>query len=90
MEENIYVRKIQHLAKVRRIYWKKHALKRILERQIARTQVFTVLEHCEIIEMYLDARPLPSFLILGGYDEDKPLHVVVALDESNDMGNHGL
>ncbi len=38
------------------------------------------LENCEIVEAYLQDKPLPSFLLLGYYAK-KALHIVVAVDE---------
>ena len=73
---------IRKLAGLKRVEWKKHALKRILERDISRQSVFNVLKSGEIIESYLQDNLLPAFLILG-YDKQDPLHLVVALDQEN-------
>jgi hypothetical protein len=63
---------------------KKHALKKLLERNIKRDEVFVALENCEIVESYLHDKPLPSFLLLG-YHEQKALHVVAAVDEVEEI-----
>ena len=84
MNNSDFLQKIKGLAKGRRIEWKRHALKRLLERDIQRTEVFTVLETCEIVEAYLHDKPLPSFLLLGYYRQ-KALHVVVAIDEIDEI-----
>lgn len=78
------LKEIQRLSKAGRVVWKKHALRRLLERGITREAVFHAIETGDIIESYLHDKPLPSFLLLG-YDKVKPLHVVVALDEQNDF-----
>ncbi len=65
-----------------RISWKRHALERILERNILRKDVTDVLQNGEVIEEYPDDHPFPSILIYGKSDE-KPLHVVVSIDTVN-------
>lgn len=62
-----------------RIKWQRHAFERMLERDINRDDVKEVLTEGEIIEEYFNDYPLPSSLYLGFVNE-KPLHVVVALD----------
>lgn len=84
MQKTDYQDKIRKLAKSRKLEWKKHALKRLLERGITRQAVFNALNKCEIIESYIKDNPLPSFLLLG-YDGAEPLHILVALDEENDL-----
>jgi len=37
----------------------------------------------EIIEKYLDDKPYPSCLLLG-FSENRPLHIVCAVDESEE------
>ena len=73
--------KIRAAAKSRKIEWKKHALKRLFERGISRQDVFDAIGAGEIIEAYTEDRPFPSYLIYG-HGGNKPLHVVLALDES--------
>jgi hypothetical protein len=75
---------IQRLAGLKSVEWKKHALKRLLERDIPRQSVFNVLKSGEIIETYRQENLLPAFLILG-YDKKEPLHIVVALDPENNL-----
>jgi len=58
-----------------RIQWQRHALERMMERDISRRDVKQVLIEGELIEDY----PLPSGLI-HGFDNESPLHVVVAID----------
>lgn len=68
------------LVKNRKIEWKKHALKRMLERDIKREEVFNALIDCEIIETHKTYRPLQSYLVLG-YHNDEALHVMLAISE---------
>ena len=73
------IKTIKRLAESRRIEWKKHALKRLLERGMNREQVFAALASGEILEEHEVRRPLPTFLLLG-YHKGQALHVVVAVD----------
>lgn len=75
-----FLARIKKLAHARKVGWKRHALKKLLERGIKRVEVFDALENCEIVEAYLHDKPLPSFLLLGCH-EKRALHVVVAVDE---------
>lgn len=71
---------IVELVKSGKIEWKKHAIKRLLERGISRSEVFEALSGCEIIEQHDLKRPLPSVLVLGSFN-NQPLHVMLAIDE---------
>jgi len=62
------------------IIWQKHALQRMLERGIARTEVKQAILSGDIIEDYSDDYPFPSILITN-IKGTKPLHIVVAYDE---------
>ena len=62
-----------------RLRWQRHALQRMMERGISRSDVKHILLQGEIIEHYPDDHPLPSALFLG-FVNDKPLHVVAAID----------
>lgn len=66
------------------IEWQKHALERMLEREISRDMVKQTLLSGEIIEDYSEQKPYPGALFLGLVD-GKPLHVVIALDEYNNF-----
>lgn len=84
MSDLVFLEKIKTLARARKIEWKRHALKKLLERDIRRTEVFDALENCEIVEAYLHDKPLPRFLLLG-FHEKKALHIVVVVDETEDV-----
>ncbi|MFH1287668.1 MAG: DUF4258 domain-containing protein [bacterium] len=64
------------------IEWEKHALERMMEREISRETVKKILLTGEVIEDYLDDKPFPSALF-SGWIEDEPFHVVSALDSVN-------
>lgn len=65
------------------IEWRKHALERMFQRNITRSDVKKVLEHGEIIENYKDDMPYESALFL--YVDTTPLHVVASFDEEQMM-----
>ena len=62
--------------------WRKHALIRMAERDIAQNDILKVILQGEIIEMYPNDTPYPSCLMLGKIRE-KIYHVVIALDEAD-------
>ncbi len=61
------------------IEWEKHALERMMEREILIGTVKKVLLTGEVIEDYPDDKPFPSALFLG-WIKGEPFHVVSALD----------
>ena len=65
------------------IEWQRHALERMMERGIRRSDALHVLLSGEAIEDYPDDKPFPSALFLG-WIESRPIHVVAALDAAND------
>jgi hypothetical protein len=65
-----------------RVLWKKHALERMLERCISRSQVKNAILHGVIIENYSDDHPIPSLLL--AVNQPEALHVVVAYDAANE------
>jgi|APCry4251928276_1046603.scaffolds.fasta_scaffold225504_2 hypothetical protein len=76
---------IQRLAQKERIAIKQHCLIRLHERKISVDEVKNVLLTGEIIEEYPDDYPLPSALLLGFAQNNKPLHAVVAIDVEDQM-----
>lgn len=58
--------------------WRKHALERMLQRSISRSEVIQCALYGEIIESYPEDYPYPSNLVLNITSE--PLHIVMALD----------
>lgn len=61
-----------------RVEWRKHALERMLEREISRAEAIAVLTDGTIITAYPDDRPIPSALLAN--EGEPALHVVAALD----------
>ncbi len=66
----------------RAIVWKKHALQRLLERQIQREETLFTLKQGIIIKEYEDDKPFPSYLFYNN-NPSNPLHVVIAIDKNN-------
>jgi len=63
------------------IEWRRHALERMLQRGISRSEVKEALKYGEIIESYETDVPFESALLF--YSASKTIHVVVSLDEEN-------
>lgn len=63
-----------------RIKWQRHALQRMMERDISREEVKQVLLEGELIEEYPNDFPLQSGLFPGFINNDEPLHIVTAVD----------
>jgi len=64
------------------VIWRQHALVRLMERSISRSDVKRAIKSGEIIEHYDDSKPYPGCLILG-YAASVPLHVVLSFDQAN-------
>ncbi len=62
------------------IEWRRHALERMFERAISRSEVKQALKEGEIIEVYENDVPFASALFF--YADNKPIHVVASLDEA--------
>ncbi|MGH7369951.1 MAG: DUF4258 domain-containing protein [Candidatus Methylomirabilaceae bacterium] len=75
--------KLRAILAAGRFEWRKHVLQRLAERGIRQGSVVEVLSEGERIEDYPDDTPYPSALFFG-WAEDKPLHAVAALDETNE------
>lgn len=75
---------ISKFARKDNISFKQHAVIRMLERGILADDVKDVLLKGEIIENYIDDYPFPSYLIFGTTKQNRPIHVVAAIDESKE------
>ena len=64
------------------IEYRIHASQRMFRRDIHEDDVESVLKNGEIIEQYDDDFPLLSFLINGRTSENRPLHVVAAINHT--------
>ncbi len=73
--------RIKELVREEKYAVKLHTRKRMIERDIGIEEVRQAIENGEIIEEYLDDKPLPSCLIYGKTEEGRPIHAVIAVDE---------
>jgi Domain of unknown function (DUF4258) len=64
--------------------WRKHTLQRMAERNILQSDIIEVVLQGEVIKNYDDDKPFPSGLLFRIVNR-RPLHVVVALDNSDVM-----
>lgn len=79
MTRSLDVRGLRSAVRAGRIEWQRHALERMAERGIRRTEVKAVLLEGERIEDYPEAYPLPAALFLGR-PARRALHAVAAFD----------
>jgi hypothetical protein len=73
--------KLREAVRAGKIEWRKHALQRMAEWNIAQARVLEVLLTGERIRDYTEDKPFASALFLG-YDGSRPIHVVAAVDEA--------
>jgi hypothetical protein len=76
---------IRELAVRDRIAFKKHSLLRMHQRGIGVDDVRTALISGQVVETYEADKPLPSCLILGYTQNNRPIHAVIAPDEAEEM-----
>lgn len=67
-----------------KISFKKHALIRSVERNITINEIEKVLNNCSVISEYIDDKPLASYLVGGFTEENRPLHMVIAIDDKEE------
>ena len=66
----------------RELIFSGHAIQRMFERRIGKSDVRAVIETGQIIAEYPDDKPFPSYLMLAA-TSGRPIHVVVAVDSDN-------
>lgn len=72
--------RIRQAVRDRRVFWTAHAKRRLFSRQIARREVFEIIEHGEIIERGEQSQPYPKCLFLGFVRDQQPLYASIAFD----------
>jgi len=60
----------------------RHALRRVVERNISESEIRQAAKNGHIIEDYLDDKYSPSCLILGFTQAGRPLHIQVSYAET--------
>jgi hypothetical protein len=75
----------EHIPEVNeKILWSLHAVKKLRAERLRKSSVEDLLKSCIIVEEYeRETRALPDCLMLG-FTGQEPVHVVVALDQTND------
>lgn len=67
-----------------KILWSAHAIRKLRIEGLKKAAVENALKTCELVEDYpTEGRPLPDCLVLG-FEGDRPLHIVTAIDEDFD------
>lgn len=64
---------------------KKHCVLRMRQRKVSVNEFKEAMSCAEVVEYYEDDHPLPSALILGFTSSGRPLHAVVALDQTSEI-----
>ena len=82
MDYDIIISAIKNASQNNAVFWKDHILQRMRQRKITVSEVLSVLKDFQIIEVYNDDKPFPSYLLMG-YAEDRPLHIVAAVNAEN-------
>ena len=80
--------KIKKCFKENKVLYTSHAKKEMIEEEfgnIKEQEVFEAIMSGEVIENYDAAKPYPSKLIYGKSNQGKPLHVVCAYSEEDNM-----
>lgn len=72
------IRKYNYLG---RIYWTKHCLNRLNQRDILTTEVKYAISNGEIIEYYYNDYPYPSCLIMGYTINNRKIHIVCGINQ---------
>jgi hypothetical protein len=76
--------KIKEAVKLKNIKYRDHALERMMQRSILRSEVQKAILEGKIIEKYNDDFPFPSVLI-AYIKTSKPLHIVLSYDDVNNI-----
>ncbi len=73
---------IRNCLRYKKIYWTKHCLNRINQREILSIDVKNAINNGKIIEYYYDDYPYPSCLISGKDRNNRILHIVCGMNNS--------
>ena len=84
-EKTVIINKIKELISMDKVAFKKHAIVRMVERDISAKDITTALNECDLIKTYKQDRPLISYLVLGYSVIRQPLHILIAIDEREDI-----
>jgi len=79
------IQRIYELVRQGRLAFKRHAAIRMRERRVSVVDVEEALLTGKVIEDYSESDPLPCCLILGHTSAGTPIHVVLAVDDEDEM-----
>ncbi len=82
------LKKIKACLLSEQILYSRHARNEMLKEEFGRIyeqEVFEVIRNGEIIEKYPEDKPYPSCLIFGETEQTRPLHVVLAYNEQENL-----
>lgn len=71
-----------------KVLYSSHSLKEMKNEEygeIFDKEVFEAIKNGELIREYLDDKPYPSLLIFGLTDNNRPLHIVSAYNQDDDI-----
>ncbi len=69
------------MVKCQQVKFSGHAIQRMFERKISKSDVISIIASGETIAEYPDDNPYPS-LLLFGFINERPVHIVVAVDQA--------
>ncbi len=82
MNKNIFnIQDIKEYILKRNVYWTKHCLNRLDQRNISVSDVKFAIFNGNIIEYYYEDYPYPSCLILGNNANNRIIHIVCGVSE---------
>ena len=67
------------------IEYREHATRRMFQRRIDTEEITSIVKHGQIIERYDEDFPLPTVLLNGRTAINRPLHVVVGINEDEQI-----
>ena len=73
---------IKYLCEIGALRWTDHISKRLLQRNISMDNIEYAILNSEVIELYPDDYPHPSCLILGWTADNKPVHIVCGISQT--------
>lgn len=80
-EEALNIEKIKECIYNKKIYWTKHCLNRMNQRNILISDVKEAIDNGNIIEYYDEDYPYSSCLILGKSKSKKIIHIVCGIND---------
>ena len=80
--EKLEIEKIKQLVREDKIRWTNHSIIRLFQRNITQEDIQSAILNGEIIEEYENDYPYVSCLVYGINIENKVLHIVCGMNES--------